>query len=80
VEVLDLLPARHYSGSAAKSHVSPHCVEITVVDNTDVVGLARKRGELVTAEIVVVVCHRITEATDNRFGNIYIEVSSYCNG
>jgi len=47
MQVLDFLPAGHDSCSSSESHVPPHLVEVLVVDDADVVGLAREGGELV---------------------------------
>ena len=75
MQILDLLPAGHDSSAAPDSDVSPHCLEILVIDHADVVGLIRKRGKTIAMEIVVVICHRIGKAADNGFGDICNTIS-----
>ena len=71
MKFLDLLPAGHDASAAADADVTPHLVEITVVDCADVFGLARERGEIVAAELMIVVGHGIGEAANNGFGDIW---------
>lgn len=77
MKILDFLPPCHDSRSSAESDIPPHCIEIPVVDDTDIVGLTRESGELVASKVVVVVGHCVGEATDDRFGDIYNTKSQY---
>lgn len=70
MELLDFLPSSHNSGSSTDSDVLPHCVEVLVIDDADVLGLIGKGGEIVASEVVVVVGHRVGKAADDGFGDI----------
>lgn len=70
MQIFDFLPPCHDASSSSKSNIPPHRIEIPVVDDTDVVGLIRKSGELVAFEVMVVVCHCISEAAHNGFSDV----------
>jgi len=79
MKIFDFLPAGHHSGASADSDVSPHGVEVAVVDDADVFGFVRECGELIALEVVVVVSHCVRKTTDDGFGNICI-TSQYVLG
>lgn len=76
MELFDLLPACHDARTTAEADVAPHGVEVLVVDRTDVGRLAREGGQIVAAELVVVVGHRVREAADDCFCDVWI-ISQY---
>ena len=71
MEILDLLPSSHHSGSSTDSDILPHCVEVLVVDDANVLSLISKGGKIVTSEVMIVVGHCVGKATDDGFGDIY---------
>ena len=75
VEFFDFLPARHDAGAAADADVAPHGVEVLVVDRADVAGRAGEGRHVVAAEFVVVVRHRVGEAADDGFCDVWEIVS-----
>ena len=67
MSLFDLLPAGHHASATSNLDVTPHSVEILVVDCADVAGMGRKNGEIVAAECVVVVRHCVRETPDHSF-------------
>ena len=41
-----------------------------MIDSTNVAGMVGKRSEIVTYGLVIMMYHRIREATNNSFGNV----------
>lgn len=70
MEVFNFLPSRHDARATADADVSPHCIEVAVVNGANVVGLIGEGCKLVALEVVVMVGHRVGEAADYGFGDI----------
>ena len=70
MELFYFLPACHYARTATEAYVTPHLLEVAVVDDADVRCLAREGRHLVALEVVVVVGHCVCEAADHCFGDV----------
>ena len=70
MEFFNFLPAGHDASSSPETDVSPHGVEVAVVDDADVVCLVGEGGHLVAFEVMVVICHGVGEAADDGFGHV----------
>jgi len=69
---LYFLPARHYSSASADGDSVPSRVEVGVGDCTCELGVGGEGDEVVTIELVVVVCHCVNEAADDGFRDVCV--------
>ena len=63
MQLLDLLPSSHDASTASDSDVSPHGIEVLVVDGANVVRFAGEGGQIVALERMVVICHSVSETS-----------------
>lgn len=70
MQLFNFLPTCHDTSAAADVDLAPHCVEVLMIDGSNVIGFGGESGEIVAAELVVVVGHGIGEATYDGFGDV----------
>lgn len=77
MQSLDFLPAGHDSGTALDPDVSPHAIQILMINSSNIFSRTGERDKVVAGCLLIMIRHSIRKAANNCFGDVYIVCVSF---